>query len=1170
MKRRIAFLCALALLIGLFPAGAMAVETEADTYQAGYAIKDINPWVDYEDHSKGIQIELFNLTGNGDDSDRPVLGLYDDNGDGEQGDGDGIFTTCTAVTDPQDKTVLFVTIDAIGAQSDLVKDAKKAIEEKLGKNVISQDQIMISASHTHSGPHFADLRNKGDASQKAYYQHVIDQIAQAAYDAYHDRAPAELHKGTVNAKEATAELGYNGDNGYHMNAIRHYEVTMKKKNFWGTTTETKTYMTGSGDAIGTDEYAYSSKEYRTVDEADNDMHVLLFAFDDAEKQDIVFVNWRAHTTMNSGVKLNSNEHNGQYISSDYVNGLRSELSKEGYRTAFFQGASGNVVTTAREGAWSTNPENKDWIQYVDDKVGASQRDQKKTFIYGSMLAQIALSCIDEIKAEKPLPVGNIQTQKLTYEGTIQQDSEGLRAAAQAAEDNKISNYPYKYTHEDEKVYIVNSAAHKTNILSRATPWSGFENLELNAILFGNEVAFVTAPNELADKYHVYTDGDAYGSAPNDWDNLIRKTYGTPFVLGYTNASRSYIANWLDFAQNSQAYTDITGYADNGEEFFGPGTYESYICGFERGTGEDLVKTFGDMLKELSTVNSDYCEACKSEVQWMPLSSGASATEGHYYLTGNMTNVSCTNLGSGTKLCLDLNGYSMTCADRAFKIDGAELNIMDSRGDGSIVGKAAAGKTHGGVFRVAEDSVLNIYGGKFALNISGSTSVPTGGGMIYLGDSVLNMYGGTIVGADMRLSANGRGGAVYVEDDGQINMYGGSITSGQMSESGTGPCVYLASGSRNVTLSGNAQVGDIYYASNQGTNLTISGVYTGSAALTFAEDLAHGVDIGNAINGADITNATLTYTNNDSYKITISGTDLVLSTDVAKKGDTYYTSLQAAVNDSETGTIQLIAAPSDKAVTVKKNVYLDLNGFNVTGDIDVESGTLYCMDSQTDDYTVKDGNGYGKLTGTLTGDIQAVPVSNTKDGYLMVKEDDIGTSFHRVNLRLTHMVLRQKNEGEDDYNPGVYFKAEDSFAADEVVANKVTRYGVAMSVKGDPSTVDMEEDCGYSYFTDFLPGENGNSANGTLLRGVMKQTYPNLANESRANMTVYGSAYIQIGDDYMFGNCAEITFRDVVEAVDGKWNSWDEGQKNLTIAMYEKYSSFMKDWDIPNIIAASES
>jgi ribose transport system substrate-binding protein len=95
------------------------------------------------------------------------------------------------------------------------------------------------------------------------------------------------------------------------------------------------------------------------------MHVLKFDFpNDSTKEPIVLVNWRAHTTMNSGVKA-------KLLSSDYANGLRTTLKKNGYRAAFLQGAAGNVVTCATSSTWKTNAENKDY-----DVIGVDVADEK--------------------------------------------------------------------------------------------------------------------------------------------------------------------------------------------------------------------------------------------------------------------------------------------------------------------------------------------------------------------------------------------------------------------------------------------------------------------------------------------------------------------------------------------------------------------------------------------------------------------------------------------------------------------------------------------------------------------------------------------------------------------------------------------------------------------------
>lgn len=744
-KRVTAFLCALALLVGLLPAGTAAAASEEATtqqYLVGYAKRDINPWVQVDPDTKEIvtnegkavfvdpdnatnkelYTDLFTLTGNDDDERRTLSGLFDDNGDNVQGKGDGIFTTATAITDYKGKTVIFITIDALQGYDHITDDARSKIVDALGSDVISENQIMVSASHTHSSAHYLNLQAGADkvlkddgkggkeGDRRKYYDHVIDQITDAAVTAYNDHALATMSKGTVDAKEATKSLGYNKDEndvaqGYHMNAVRHYEVE--------TTGENYKYIIGS-----TANKSPGDKTYTPVEESDNDMHVLLFKFEDEDQKPVVFVNWRAHTTMNSGVKKKTLS-NGLVVdgytqlSSDYVNGLRTTLENDGYRAAFFQGAAGNVVTAAREEVWSNgtyqysykddnditqyinysytalhdNEIYKDWLNQVDKEEAQDDREARKTFIYGRMLAEIAEYCIKN-KMED-MGAGAIRTDHETWGGDPQMFSDGLYQAALNA-----TSYPFSYYYEGEP-YIVNSSAHKNMIIRRHDNASGYTetDLELNVILLGDQVAFVTAPNELADKYHNYdksgntpemTQGVISATVNNDWNNLIdNDTYGTPFVLGYSNGRRGYIGNWLDHITNSQEYTTKTGFAAGAESIYGPGTYESNTSRLAKGEGERLIKTYGDMLNELlpqPTKDTSAILYGPAGEWWSCHETLADAMNkysgGYIKLMKDVDSVQIDR-----NMTIDLNGFNMTNVEVA---DDCTLYGMDSQTDDYVI------------------------------------------------------------------------------------------------------------------------------------------------------------------------------------------------------------------------------------------------------------------------------------------------------------------------------------------------------------------------------------------------------------------------------------------------------------------------------------------------------
>jgi len=252
------------------------------------------------------------------------------------------------------------------------------------------------------------------------------------------------------------------------------------------------------------------------------------------------------------------------------------------------------------------------------------------------------------------------------------------------------------------------------------------------------------------------------------------------------------------------------------------------------------------------------------------------------------------------------------------------------------------------------------------------------------------------------------------------------------------------------------------------------------------------------------------------------------------------SLQAAVDNNIADIIVLEEDASN--ITVNRDTTIDLNGHNIDG-VTVLAGTLYCMDSATADYTVADGI-YGKVT-NVTGTVKAA------EGYLQV-----GESFHRVNLDIYAMTLRAANVG-------VYYKSR--FAADEVVAELVESYGVALSVVTAPNASNLETYCGYSEFTGFEAGEGANAAtSSTLLKNIMKASNTDAKNGKNAAMPVYGRAYIKTAEGYYFGETVKRSLQEQVEAIDGAWEGLSDKQKSPVLGMLEDYASVMENWNIPNI------
>lgn len=135
--------------------------------------------------------------------------------------------------------------------------------------------------------------------------------------------------------------------------------------------------------------------------------------------------------------------------------------------------------------------------------------------------------------------------------------------------------------------------------------------------------------------------------------------------------------------------------------------------------------------------------------------------------------------------------------------------------------------------------------------------------------------------------------------------------------------------------------------------------------------------------------------------------------VAEIGTKQYGTLKGAVNEfSQTSNgstyIKMLHNTTEDIKNITKDIYLDLNGRTVTGDISVTSGyKLYGMDSST-------GTGYdvapkgkivGKVTGTVAPTYQTPTVKEEYDRYVAISglEADGNTpnlSFHHFNISVS--------------------------------------------------------------------------------------------------------------------------------------------------------------------------
>ena len=243
-------------------------------------------------------------------------------------------------------------------------------------------------------------------------------------------------------------------------------------------------------------------------------------------------------------------------------------------------------------------------------------------------------------------------------------------------------------------------------------------------------------------------------------------------------------------------------------------------------------------------------------------------------------------------------------------------------------------------------------------------------------------------------------------------------------------------------------------------------------------------------------------------------------------------LEAAV---DTSVVQLLK-DIDEDVVTDKQITLDLNGCNVNGS--VTAANMLICDSQTDDYTVDNGKGYGVITGMVTG-------VTACDGYIMLTGK--GTSFHKVDVALDKLVLKP---GE----VALYYTG--SFLYDEVVAENVDAYGIAMSTRNPMPVADGSD-------SSSLYTESNTSA---LLRNILSAWNTVAQNKANAKSPVYARAYLKLKDGTILYSDANATnLQAMVETVDAvAWDRLSNAQKDALTAMYQTYAAEMATWNIPNL------
>ena len=216
--------------------------------------------------------------------------------------------------------------------------------------------------------------------------------------------------------------------------------------------------------------------------------------------------------------------------------------------------------------------------------------------------------------------------------------------------------------------------------------------------------------------------------------------------------------------------------------------------------------------------------------------------------------------------------------------------------------------------------------------------------------------------------------------------------------------------------------------------------------------------------------------------------------------------------------------------LQADLYIDLNGYDLTGVLQAGNYKLYGIDSATDGYEAQ-------YAGVFDCDGAVPEVHCRMDGkrYLAVQTDG-GYSFHRFYMGITHMTLRPGQQG-------VGFKAV--FYGDEVVRSRIAATGYTLTLEG---------------FTSKEKWQSGAFGSGAAIRLLIQNfdgAYGEVPLTARLCLKLTDGTVIE-------SDSCTMTLRSLMEQLNQMPQLLTDAQK-MQIAQWVTKCSAMGNWKIENII-----
>jgi len=748
---------------------------------------------------------------------------------------DPLYATCIAFTDAKDNTVLFIPLDLTRSYSEAFPQVRAYISEKTG---IPMDNIITTASHTHSGP---DLAKTGELAITNYSESLKGLILGAAEEALADRKPAEMYTAYTRAPG--------------LNFTRHY--LLKDGSYAG-----NGFDFSSSDILG------------HIGVADDLMQMVKFTREGGK--DVVLLNWQGHYR----------DGKNTYFTADFFGVMRSILEKEmNCQFAYIAGAGGDTVNRSKISGLTQTADYKEHGKTLSAIAMETAKSFKKAAtgevkviksIFGApskgganvkmdiileafSLGDVAFACAPyemsglngiSIKENSDFQMTFVATQSnyhmyyipaefcFDYESYEAGVSRFARGAGEALAEEFVRMLDTLYAStgltpakkDDSFYYKPAEPATDGNLYLNLAPG------DLTAYKEGTSGAFViqlVGPEGMTN-HVVQTKELTEKILAQQTVRLVYNSSG--MVVGMESSADLGVTSHKEpVTVKTRSGSAVTLVLSDGKVT--QATLADNLLAFDMrdGTiGSELSLQTGDTITYLTDKNDQIllafitqrnpikslCAHCNEEVEWNEWHNAASlpaVPNGHYKLMVDVTLTDEYAVTGGNQLVLDLNGHTVTGAKdtRVIRVNGSSTKfaLMDTstEASGKIVGNGTI--VEAGMCVLVSSGTFELYSG----TVDGSKTNTTANGCAIqcsTNGGHIHMYGGTIIGGRTTSSpsSGGYGGSVSVA--GSMVMDGGTIKDGQAFahmdgstyvRGGKGGNVYVAS-TGNFTMNGGTITG----------------------------------------------------------------------------------------------------------------------------------------------------------------------------------------------------------------------------------------------------------------------------------------------------------------------------------------------------------------------------